>query len=464
MSRMLTQPRLLATPKWTLPQRQRPAAPAAGPITKFLAFMLGVTLPLITLDQNVTSTSGALSDRVVLADFMAMGFLILCGMRTRLQFRSTTVLYLGALLYAFLVALLRHSDSETFIEASKALIAIGFAVAFVVAGATAAMSEKLLYWLTIGCLVGLFGEMIIAAHDYLRPSSPWFVDAMERRVRGTFKKSGQLASYGFSAVVLLGVVCKQLSNRKLLGTCIAAGVLAGCFIIVASTRRSALVGILAMMVTFLVIGTRFANSRLYQLSVASVVAGGLFLVWNLAGLSDSFVMQRYTSAFSNLESSDNWLMVEVHNALDTADAWFPFGIGLGQGFRIGATGEHEIHNGHLAMMVEGGLPLYFCTLALMLYPAWISFKTLASPKSDVSAAILVAVFVGAVVFMGHNRVYRDRAFMVAAGVGTVAAIRFAASTRATSNIAPSRFPTAGPRAGQPPILPPSRDPQRKRAA
>jgi len=460
----MSHPQPLATPPWSLPRRVSPAAPAAGPITKFLAFMLGATLPLITLDQNVTSTSGALSDRVVLADFMALGFLILSGMQTRLQFRSTTVLYLGALLYAFLVALLRHSDSETFMEASKALLAVGFAVTFVVAGATAAMSEKVLYWLTAGCLVGLFGELIISAHDFLNPGSPWFVDAMERRVRGTFKKSGQLASYGFSAVVLLGVVSQQLPKRKLLGTCITAGLLAGCFIIMASTRRSALVGILAMMATFLVIGSRFANSRLYQLSVASVVVGGVFFVWSLAGLSDSFVMQRYTSAFSNMESSDNWLMVEIHNSLETADAWFPFGIGLGQGFRIGATGEHEIHNGHLAMLVEGGLPLYFGTLALILCPAWVSLKTLGSPKSNISAAILVAVFVGAVVFMGHNRVYRDRVFMVAAGAGTVAAMRFAAMTRSNSTVNPLALRSTGPRAGQPPVPIPSRDPIRKRVA
>lgn len=419
-------------PRWSAPQPLRSAVPAAGPITKGLAFLLGATLPLITLDQNVTSTSAALSDRVVLADLMAIAFLLLSGMRTRLQFRATTVIYIGALLYAFLVALLRHSDSETFIEAAKAFIAIGFAVAFVVAGATAAMSEGVLYWLTMGCLVGLFGEMVIATHDYLYPSNPWFVDAMERRVRGTFKKSGQLASYGFSAVVLLGVVGRQLSHRRMLPALTMAGLMAGCFIIMASTRRSALVGILAMMVTFLVIGTRFAHTRLYQFSVASVVAGGLFFLWNMAGLSDSFVMQRYTSAFSNLESSDNWLMVEVQNAYDTSDAWFPFGIGLGQGFRIGATGEHEIHNGHLAMLVEGGLPLYFCTLALMLYPAWLSLKTLASPKADIGVAILVAVFVGAVVFMGHNRVYRDRAFMVAAGVGTVVAMRFSSATQSGS--------------------------------
>ncbi|MBI1346065.1 hypothetical protein GC163_07230 [bacterium] len=429
MTRLATYPQPANSLLWAKPQIGQRPTPSAGPVTKLLAFLLGATLPIITLEQNVTSTSGALTDRVVLADFMAIGFLVLSGLKTQLQFRSTTVLYLGALLYAFSVAMLRHNDGDTFIEAAKAFLAIGFAVAFVVAGATAAMSEKVLYWLTLGALLGLFGELLIAAHDFLLPSNPWFVDAMERRVRGTFKKSGQLASYGFSAVVFLGATYKLLSNRKFLGTLILAGVMAGCFILVASTRRSALVGVVAMMLTFLVIGTRFAKSRLYQVSLASVVAGGLFLLANLSGLSDSFVMQRYSSAFNNLDSSDNWLMVEVHNAYDTSDAWFPFGIGLGQGFRIGATGEHEIHNGHLAMMVEGGLPLYFCTLALILYPAWISLKTVSSPRSDIAAVILVAIFVGAVIFMGHNRVYRDRMFMLAAGVGTVAAMRFAAAVR-----------------------------------
>lgn len=392
-------------------------------VLQLLLFLLGAVLPIVTLERNFVGTNAALADRIVPADVVALLTATWCGITRGWKIPLSVMAYLSALVLAFLVAILQSNGDSNLTSALTSLAVLVFAVSFTVIGASIANDEAGLSALTKGILAGLAGETIIAGHDYMFQSSPWFVDSMEHRVRGTFMKSGQLASYAFSMCVYLGTAFNVMKPRRFLNVSLA--IAAGCcgIIMISTTRRSALLAIATIPIIFFICGFRFAGHRFYRRLFYFTAAATILIAVNMSQITDSFLGARVQQAVDRMDSDNNWLLSELENLLASFSEWFPFGIGLGQGSRFSVTGEHEIHNGHYAMLIEGGVVLYAGVLYLILAPAARVASLLTARRSDVRLALLVAVFLASLLFMGHNRIYRDRTFMLAVGVGTVGAAR-----------------------------------------
>jgi hypothetical protein len=382
-----------------------------------LAFLLGFTLPLLTLRTGYYGTPTDLSSRIVPADLVciaAFAFLALRGAPARIP--APGVLYLAALAVSLVPALLIWPGPEDFVWTTLAGISMGFS--FYVLGLSIGGSREVTTALLWGVALVTIGEFFIVVHDYFSPSQ-WFPDPMEGRARGTFKANGQLGAFGFCAAGLLLVLGGVPRSARLRALCVASGLMAATFVFTAS-RRTGMICVFLWALAFAVLAARFIRRRFYQVFLGTflLLLVGMGFAWG--ALSQTFAGQRLSEGLSTLQKADGFIRAQHEHILRTADQWFPLGFGPGRGNRIDPADpeRHEIHNGLLAVLVELGLPAFLGFVGIVIQPLFHRRTRPRTEDAEVRLVLLRSFLVISFIFMFHNTLYRDRTFLLFLGLAT----------------------------------------------
>mgnify|MGYP007059406356 CR=1 FL=1 len=407
----------------------------------YLMFILGALLPLISLNSETGHDGADLFTRIAVCDIVALIMVAMIVLNRREMPRGFARLYLFGLVVALVIGLSRFANlndglSHTALEPVLAFCALLMAYMFLVIGVTAAQNPKLAKFLLAGVLVGVLAESTIVIHDYFI-SQQWFPDRMTHRVRGTFRASGQLAAFGFSASgLLLSQGWWRFDDPRVRRMMVVGGSLA-VFFTIAASRRSAIASLLIWAAIFACLA--FGNARTLKYTVVFVVVGlsACLGVVAVGGFEDSFIGGRIIHAYQSLQSEDNFIFHQFSDLVSRFWQWFPWGLGSG----LGGVYDHEkgksfeIHNGHLAIMVELGL-LGFVSFIGLLANAIFSWKYVGG-NSDRTVRIAVISFIlASAIFMIHNRLHRERGFMLFMGMASVAC---AGMTRQSSSRLPGQY-------------------------
>jgi len=288
------------------------------------------------------------------------------------------------------------------------------ALLYWVLGYNIARSPALVKALILGIALGAAWEFFIVAHDFFF-SPQWFAGRRSGFVRGTFHKGAQLGNYGFTTAGILLAMGWAAFPKKLERVCILLAGIFCVFITVAATRRSAIIALALWLVFFLIIGLRHALTRHY-ISVLAVVIIliGFFIVF-YSEFSGTFVAQRFSQGLDKLSTGETLILTQPLQALERIGEWFPFGIGVGRGPII--TGEHEFHSGHLAVIIEMGV----LGILAFYWLLWIPLFRRAGGKglqAKIVKTLVISFILAAMAFMVHNRLHRDRQFMLFLGLAS----------------------------------------------
>lgn len=379
-----------------------------------LAFLVGLLLPLLTLQTRYVGTPVDWTSRVVPVDLLCAAFLAVFALRHPMRpLPWPAALYLGAIVLSLFPGLLVTPGPERDVWAQ--FLGLGMGFAFYILGLNLGPAPAAVGALLAGTAVAVAGEAVVVYHDVLVPSAPWFPDPMPGRARGTFKANGQLGAYGFCAAGLLatfGAVTGGPGRRTLF---VLAAFLAASFVFPAS-RRTGMLCVFLWAAAFLALGARFARTPFYKLLAAGFLAAAAGIAAYRAHLEDSFVGRRVQAAVSGLRDRDNFVERQHRNSLRTFGEWFPWGFGAGRGHWIDPHDGHEVHNGLLAVFVEQGALGLVGFAGMMLYPL---FRR-AGGRSDGDAALFRAIrasfLLVSFVFIVHNTLYRDRTFLLYLGL------------------------------------------------
>jgi hypothetical protein len=394
-----------------------------------LAFIVGISLPLVSLKEE-KGLSGGTVERVILADIMVLASLGFSSLMGRLRLSTPSVLYFFALSFSLVFACLRAGG-----EVTSPLIdfsALVMAFLYLVFAYTVCDSRRGLQVLMLGLFLGVCWQGIIVLHDYFFPSQ-WFPDPMSGRVRGTFRANGQLAAYGFSlAGILLTLGGSLFESPRLRRWLLAAGLLA-IFFVVAASRRSGLAGLVIWLILYLGfdMNKRWTAGHTVLLTLLLLMGVGASL--HLDTLADSFLGQRVTSAVERVEDGDSFTQYQFETVMGNIEEWFPFGYGVGLGFTHTQVNKAlEIHNGHLALLAELGLASLLAFYALVLRPLF-EFSSSdprcsRGPNPGAGAnhrlrALAMGFLLAGAIFMIHNRLHRDRGFMLYLGMLSALAVQ-----------------------------------------
>jgi hypothetical protein len=411
-------------PAVELPPPARRAAPVRSPfpardlrLHRGLAFLLGFTLPLLTLQTGYIGTPKDLASRVAVSDLVclaAFGLLCLRGAPVRVPLAGG--LYFAALAFSLVPALILWPGPEDFVWTTLAGILMAFS--FYLLGLNIGSSRAVLSSLLWGVACVSVAEFAIVFHDYFF-SSQWFPDPMEGRARGTFKANGQLGAFGFCAAGLLLVLGRVPESPRLRVLCVVSGLLAGSFVFTAS-RRTGMICVFLWALAFAILASRYMNRRFYQVFLALflLILGGIGLSWGT--LSQSFAGQRLSEGLNTLQTSDGFIRAQHEHILRSAGQWFPLGFGPGRGNLIDREDveRHEVHNGLLAVLVEFGVLGLLGFVGIVLRPL---FGRQAGPRTedrDVRTVLLQSFILVSFIFMFHNTLYRDRTFLLFLGMTT----------------------------------------------
>lgn len=401
------------------------AVPAPGPA---LAFLVGLTLPVLTLRTGYYGTPVDLASRVAVVDVLCAATLLLFFLRGRLHpIPWPGIVYAAGLGLALLPGLALHPGKDS--DVWTAFVALLMAFAFYVLGLTFGDQPRLLRAFLAGSAVAVFGEAVICIHDYFMPSQ-WFPDPMPGRARGTFKANGQLGAYGFCIAGVLaafGATRETPRARRVYGalTFVAAS------LVFLASRRTGMLCVFLWWALFLAAGHRMARRSFYQ-----VLAAGLFVVvlgiaasWE--SLADSFAGRRVAAAVDSLQGRDGFIQAQLRHTYESADRWFPLGFGPGKGRLINPRDIHEVHNGHLAVMVEVGVAAFAGYAGMFLLPLLVRpGAARRDGRTLLYRAVVSSFLLTCVVFAFHNTLYRDRTFLFFLGAATAVALRDRARERA----------------------------------
>lgn len=387
------------------------------PVNRGLAFVIGLLLPILTLETGYSGTSVNLASRVALVDLFCLGWLAWLFLRHRMARAPwPAVLYAAAVVVSLIPALLVTPGVEW--KAWVGCLALLMAFGFYLAGLNIGVSRVLMRYLIAGACLGLLAESLVVLHDAYAVSHQWFPDPMRGRVRGTFKANGQLGAYGFCAAGLLVTFGTTLiPGRRLRLACVAAALLGSTFVFFAS-RRTGMISVAAWGAIFAVLGYRFAGERFYRVFLAGFVAllVTTAVLWNR--VESSFAGRRLMSAVTSFEHGESFLHDQFHSVLRTADRWFPFGFGVARGSNIDPEGRQEVHNGLMAVLVELGVA-GLAGFAGMLALPFLRRRWRPRTEEEVRFSVLLTTFLlSCLVFMVHNTLFRDRAFLLFLGMAT----------------------------------------------
>jgi hypothetical protein len=391
-------------------------APAPALDTRWnrtLAFLLGLLLPVLTLRTAYVGTPRDLLSRIVPVDLLCLAFLAVLVTRHALRpVPLPGVVYLFGIVLSAVPGLLVTAGPEVDVwwPLSAALMAFGFYVLGLNLGA----SPGLLRALLAGSALAVLAETVVVYHDFLSPA-PWFPDPMRGRARGTFKANGQLGAYGWCAAGLLATFGATVAAPRLRTLLVLAALAAATFPFPAS-RRTGMFCVFLWAVLFLALGARFAGRGPYRLLAGAVLGTVLALAVAWGHLAHTFFGKRVTDAARGFEKRDNFIEKQHRNALRTLPEWFPFGFGVGKGYRIDPRDGHEVHNGLLAVLVEQGVLGLAGFAAMVLAPLAAALGGRRNDPEALFGAILASFLLASLVFMIHNTLYRDRTFQLYLGL------------------------------------------------
>jgi hypothetical protein len=384
-------------------RRDRPA----GKLLQLLCFLLGLSLPFISFAQQGQFTR-SLTNRVEGVDIVCVLLLLALFCSGRLRLTWAFGIYCLALFVSLAVGLTNDLQGEAF----TAFMALMMAVLYYIVGRSIAQQQVLVKALLVGLLISTLIESVIVWHDYFLPK--WFPSKHSSRVRGTFRSTAQLGSYGFTtAGILLSFGWAYFRSAWARTLVLLAGV-SSCGFVMASTRRSGMFALLLWLGLFLLLGLKNISRRSYWVVVCFSLVAMIGLIAASAQVKESYVFERFNDAFEQVAEGDSFTHQQFYKAIDKLDMWFPFGTGAGQSPVV--MDRFEAHNGHLAVVLELGL-----LGAIGYYGLWLPLvrrKWSDSFGAHTTMVKLVSLtfVVGALVFMIHTRLHRDRSFMLFLGM------------------------------------------------
>jgi hypothetical protein len=385
-----------------------------------LSWLVGLTLPLLTLKTSYYGTPTDLSARVAVVDLLCivmLALLVLRGSPAALPWPAGV--YFFGLVVSLYPALVISKGPEA--HAWTGFAAIAMAFFFYVLGLSIGESRRMTAALLAGVCVVTLAESLIVFHDYFF-SSQWFPDPMEGRARGTFKANGQLGAYGYCAAGMLLALGRVPESPRLRTLCLVTGLIAGSFVFTAS-RRTGMICVFIWAVAFAVLGVRFSHRRFYRIFVSILAAVLLSLAVGWGALASSFAGKRLTEGLTNLNQSDGFIQTQHRNVIRTSGHWFPMGFGPGRGREIDESDpeHHEVHNGLLAVLVEQGVLSFAGFVAMVMVPILIRPPKRQSEERAVRRILVTSFLLICFVFMFHNTLYRDRTFLIFLGMATAIA-------------------------------------------
>ena len=411
MTQLLANPSLRASLPTTACRHDLAVARYLG-----LPFMMGLTLPLISVDTYFRMPW--LGDRMAVVDVVTLLTCIVFATRGLLRFSLGGLAYILSLLLALAVGISYCSGPWERSETLVAFSALAMAMVYFMVGFSIIRHPSLVRALLMGMIAGVMWESLIVVHDYFLPGAQWFPDTAEFRVRGTFRASGQLGAYAFScAAIGFTFASKMVRDHRVRQGLILAACLA-VFMIVAASRRSAMFSVAGGVALYLVIESRRLHTRRFIVPCMVFVSIALVAILRMDLLSDTFLGQRVQSALMHLQTQDSFDHVQFSNAMQCFWEWFPLGLGPGRSTTI-SRHEHfafEMHNGHLSLLVELGVLGWISFYLLGWKVLQRSFTQVLAGTPHVFYTLVFTVLVTGCVFMIHNRLHRDRGFMLFLGL------------------------------------------------
>lgn len=395
--------------------QRAPAATLAPSVLKqALLFGVGVILPLISFRTGLARAMASFSERVTPVDMLVIATILILFVADGIRLHLSVVLYAGALIVAMTISMLWASPAR-FPNALTASIALLVVLCYWVLGYNVSRSATLTRALLAGVVVGVLWEAVIVVHDYFA-ASQWFIDPMSGRVRGTFRASGQLGAYGFSSAgLLLALGWPMFQKRWVRGLIVGAGVLA-MFFVIAASRRTGILALCAWVVLILLLGLRRFRSPRYWAVLAAALVFVAVIVYSVASPEATFLGSRLSSAVAVIGTGESYPEMQLQSAMQHVGAWFPLGLGLGRGITVMPGEANEIHNGHLALLVEAGvfgLVTYYWLAAQPFFRKWgDSFGT----DTAIVQTLVLAFLLAAAFQMIHGTLHRDRGFMLLLGL------------------------------------------------
>ncbi len=388
-----------------------------------LMLLVGAALPLISLSRTFTGAEETVSllQRIAPVDVIVVMGIVGLAVSSKFRLHLSGFVYLFAILFSAAVGVVVSGGGMSVVTASSAMIV---AFLYFVFGYNVSRSPALTRMLVAGIAVGVCWQLVIVAHDFFS-GTHWFAAQAGWLVRGTFRATGQLASYGFSTVGLLlalgWVVFRGRWSRLFI---ILAG-MAGMFFVVAAGKRGGTIAIGCWVLASLLIGFLRGRGRGYAvLLVLSLTAVGLIGAFG-EQLVESVFGRRLADGMALVGSGGSFTHLQFQSVMERIAEWFPLGLGPGLGYMLDYTGTYEIHNGLLALLVETGVLglLGFCWLLaraasgqLKRLPA--ARLTRAGGSAGLVQSLVLAFILASVVKMCHGTLFRDRGFLLFLGLAT----------------------------------------------
>lgn len=407
-------PHIASAAGW--PAASAPARVVVSPLLKIALFCAGLLLPLVTLESGAgRGASPFLTDRITMVDVVTLLTVVSLVWTRGIRATATGVVYVYALTVSLGIGIAAAATGDEVTAIITAYVAMLMAFLYWMLGYAVGRSAPLARALMLGIMAGVAWEFAIVFHDYVT-GSPWFLDKLSGRVRGTFKKSGQLGAYGFSiAGLLLTMGWAVFEGRRSRRWAVLLGC-AGIFMVIAASRRSAMIGLGVWLACFLVVGIRHAGTGSYKVALAGFGAVVSVVVMFAEQLAHSFLGQRITVAFTSVVEGSSFTSMQLTEAMERAPMWFPFGVGLGRWALV--TADYELHNGHLALLVEAGVFGLLAFYALVSGPLRRDWRGLGRGRAAAVPTLIATFLLAASVMMLHNRLHRDRGFMLFLGLAT----------------------------------------------
>lgn len=382
-----------------------------------LLFLIGLTIPLVSLATVQANDDIAMSDRIVGADLLAIACLTLFVLLKKIVLTKESMLYAVALTVAFGIGIF-NSARGSYIRSLVGYAALLMAFAYFTIGVSASKDRRRLTPLLAGIICGVIGESVIVFHDYFL-SSQWFPDRLDGRVRGTFRASGQLAAYGFATTgILLAFGRDCFDKRWMKWSVLACAGLASFFVIAASRRSGMASGVICLGAY---VAICIGRGRLPLIGLLPTL--GLLIFAGMLIFGDahsSFLGQRIDKAAQSVDDgSDNFIIYQAIYVWERRAQWLPFGYGIGMPPIPSSSGvdSHELHNGHLSILVELGVFCLLCFYAIGIAIVRSCWRGRTSLSVD-SRCVVVAFMISGAIFMVHNRLHRDRSFMLFLGIAS----------------------------------------------
>jgi hypothetical protein len=292
-------------------------------------------------------------ERVAVVDVVLLLLVAVYLLGRGLRITLVPALYFLALVIAFGIGFMRPMPLQVESNASVAqFLALSVSLVYLIVGYNLAKSQVLLRALVLGVAAGVCWQSVIAVHDFIFPSQ-WFPDLMDGRVRGTFRGSGQLGTYGFSAAGILLTIGWSAMGKGWKRTFVCLMGVMALVIVVMASRRSAIISVGVWWTAFLMLGLLEARVRPYRRVLFATAIAAVVLVQAAPKIQASFFATRMTAAVASLDGGESFTERQARYAFEAAEKWVPLGVGLGRAKDI--LPKNEFHNAHLALAVEGGI-------------------------------------------------------------------------------------------------------------